>query len=58
MRNLQLSALGLIATAFAASPAWAGFPVPAAPGPLVGAGIPALIGLAYVYRRIRKSREG
>lgn len=38
-----------------AAPAMAGV-APAAPGPLVGAGVPALIGLAYLYRRFRRTR--
>lgn len=46
-----------IAAAAVSTPAWAGV-APVTPGPLVGAGVPALIGLAYVYRRIRKSRDG
>ncbi len=40
-----------------ATPALAGT-VPGTPGPLVGAGIPALLGLAYVYRRLRNARRG
>ena len=39
-----------------AGPALAGVMDPGVPGPLVGAGVPALIGLAYLYRRLRRSR--
>lgn len=58
MRKIEMAVLGLVATAFTAAPAWAGLLPTGAPGPLIGAGIPALVGLAYVYRRIRKAREG
>ena len=56
---LKLTTFAAI-TATLTSPLLAGppVPVPAAPGPLVGAGIPALIAIGYVYKRIRDSREG
>jgi len=57
MRKLELLMFGLVASAFLVSPAWAGIIPPATPGPLLGAGIPALAGLAYFYRRIRKARD-
>lgn len=53
--TVSMSAL-IFASFAAASPAWAGIPPPATPGPLIGAGIPALIGLGYLYKRIRKTR--
>ncbi|KQN21249.1 hypothetical protein ASE86_14895 [Sphingomonas sp. Leaf33] len=51
-------ATAIIITASAASPALAGVVQPATPGPLLGAGIPAAAGLAYLYRRIRRSKRG
>ena len=53
---LKLTTFAAI-TATLTSPALAGAPLPAAPGPLVGAGIPALIAIGYVYKKIRDNRE-
>lgn len=55
MRSIVPSLAAIAVSFTAAAPAIAGA-APVVPGPLVGAGIPALLGLAYVYRRIRKSR--
>ena len=54
---LRISTFAAI-TATLTSPAFALVAPPSAPGPLVGAGIPALIAIGYVYKRIRDKREG
>ncbi len=56
--SLSFLATAAIITVSAALPAWAGGPSPATPGPLIGAGIPAAAGLAYLYRRMRRNSRG
>ena len=53
--KIEHVAVAVVATAFAASAAFAG-QIAQTPGPLIGAGIPALAGLAYVYKRVRRAR--
>ena len=41
-----------------AGTAMAGIAAPAAPAPLIGAGIPALAAFGWAYRRLRRRRQG
>lgn len=36
------------------APAWAGLPPAGVPAPVIGLGLPALIGMGLLYRRLRK----
>ena len=62
MRTLSIvsGAISTIAIAaiVAVEPSFAGEPTVGAPGPLVGAGIPALVAMAGGYWAIRKRRRG
>ena len=53
----DFAAVTLVSFALAADAAVAGIIVPAVPGPVIGAGIPALIAFGWVYRRIKRSRD-
>jgi hypothetical protein len=35
------------------SPAWAGMLPPGVPAPVIGLGLPALVGMGLLYRRLR-----
>lgn len=57
MRNLWVFMTGIGIAATLESIAIAGVPPPGAPGPVLAAGIPALIGLGYLYKRVRNKHD-
>lgn len=45
--------LAVIASVFVTTPAWAGIIPAGVPGPVIGLGLPALVGMGMLYRRLR-----
>lgn len=46
--------LAIATSLFVTAPAWAGVIPPGVPAPVIGLGLPALIGMGMLYRRLRK----
>lgn len=49
--------VAVTASMFAASPAWAGCLPAGVPAPVIGLGLPALVGMGLLYRRLRKQSD-
>lgn len=47
------SAVVALASLSVAAPAWAGALPPGVPAPVIGLGLPALVGMGFLYRRLR-----
>lgn len=54
--KVQLVVMTLATAALLEAPAIAGAIPPSAPGPIAGVGIPALLGLGYLYKKMRDRR--